>query len=189
MKKPSNPSPFLIQRSQLGDQAAFEEIFHQYKNLVFKTAYLMLNNREDAEDILQAVFIKVYQNMGSYNPTKGAFTTWLHRITVNECLNWRRKLRFKFLSFTRAEEHRSSTPNPEEHVLEDQTMRQALEKLSDKLRAVVVLRYYWNSSYAEIADTLNIPLGTVKSRLSQAIEKLGKTLANVEFRPSEKVSE
>jgi RNA polymerase sigma-70 factor (ECF subfamily) len=149
----------------------------------------MLNNREDAEDILQAVFIKVYQNLGSYDPTKGAFTTWLHRITVNECLNWQRKLRFKFVSFSRAEEQKTAIPNPEKQVLEDQTMRKALEKLSDKLRAVVVLRFYWNATYGEIAETLNIPLGTVKSRLFQAINKLSKSLAAAELRNSEKVPE
>ena len=186
---PKHPPQDLIRRSLLGDQSAFEEIFQEYKNLVYKTAYLMLGNNEDAEDILQAVFIQVYKSLGSYDPTKGAFTTWLHRITVNACLNWQRKQKFKLLSFSKQFEARTAKPSPEVQVIENLALRQALEELSIKLRAVIVLRYYWSLSYKEIAETLQIPLGTVKSRLAQALEKLGNLLRSDEILGLKEVAE
>jgi RNA polymerase sigma-70 factor (ECF subfamily) len=99
---PKNPSQYLIQRSLTGDQQAFGEIFHQYKNLVYKTAVLMLGNPQDAEDVLQSVFMKVYKSLASYSSPKGAFSTWLHRITVNQCLNYRRRQRFRLVPLPRA---------------------------------------------------------------------------------------
>jgi RNA polymerase sigma-70 factor (ECF subfamily) len=178
----------LIRRCQAGDEVAFEALFHQYKNLVYKTAYLMLESRKDAEDALQEIFLKVHQSLSSYQPAKGAFTTWLHRITVNYCLNRRRKRRFFLFSLdlfsaTLRWEGRS----PEDQVA-DQALEEALGKLSDKLRVVVILRYYHELPYAEISTILDVPVGTVKSRLNSALKKLrlrlgdeleGSTLASM----------
>lgn len=176
---PKLPSKDLIKRSLVGDQGAFEQLFHDYKNLVYKTAYLMLNNVQEAEDILQVVFLQVYKSLETYDPAKGAFTTWLHRITINQCLNWKRKQRFSVLSLTQLVEGRLNTsPSPEERLGDKEELHQAIIKLSDKLRAAVILRYYWEMSYAEVAETLEIPLGTVKSRLAQALEKLTKELSS-----------
>lgn len=186
---PKHPPQDLIRRSLLGDQDAFEEIFEQYKNLVYKTAFLMLGDSQDGEDVLQAVFIKVYTSLASYEPSKGAFTTWLHRITVNACLNRRRKQRFKLFSFSKHFEARTAKPSPEAQAIENLTLSQALEELSLKLRAVVVLRYYLGLSYKEIAEALQIPLGTVKSRLAQALDKLGKTLKSAEAQGLKEVAE
>lgn len=175
--KPKSPPNHLIQRSQVGDQEAFSEIFHDYKNLVYKTAFLLLGNNEDAEDILQSVFLLVYKSLSSYDSSKGAFTTWLHRITINQCLNFRRRQRFSALSLTNWVENTLVSPSRhEKQIEEEQIMEHALSNLSEKLRAVVVLRYYWEMTYAEIATTLEIPLGTVKSRLSQALDGLAETL-------------
>jgi len=88
----------LIQRSQSGDEQAFAALFHQYKNLVYKTAYLILGDAHEAEDVLQEVFIKVYRSLHTFQPKKGAFTTWLYRITINHCLNRRRKRHLSFSS-------------------------------------------------------------------------------------------
>jgi RNA polymerase sigma-70 factor (ECF subfamily) len=176
---PKHPPKGLIERSLVGDQRAFEQIFHDYKNLVYKTACLMLNNAQEAEDILQVVFLQVYRSLDAYDPAKGAFTTWLHRITINRCLNWERKQRFNLLSLTPGLEGKvSKSLSPEDRLGDKEELRQAIHKLSDKLRAAVILRYDWEMSYAEIAETLDIPLGTVKSRLAQALEKLGKELSS-----------
>ena len=167
----------LIQRSIIGDQEAFEQIFHGYKNLVYKTAFLVLENKEDAEDILQSVFIQVYKSLATYDSSKGAFTTWLYRITINQCLNFRRRKRFRLLSFTNYLENILATQTSQEkRFAEEQVLDSALSSLSDNLRAVVILRYYWDMSYAEIATSLEIPLGTVKSRLSLALAKLASVL-------------
>ena len=166
----------LIRRCQVGDEQAFAALFHKYKNLVYKTAYLMLGDADEAEDVLQEVFVQVYKSLDAYDPEKGAFTTWLYRITVNNCLNWRRKQRLPFLSLDEAPPSLASRlPSPEGRM-EEEAVWQAVRGLSDKLRAVVVLRYYWELSYAEIAQILDIPLGTVKSRLNLALRTLRKEL-------------
>ena len=185
----------LIHSSQAGDEEAFAALFHKYKNLVYKTAYLMLGNANEAEDALQEVFLKVHKSLSTFQPSKGAFTTWLHRITVNHCLNRRRKRRIFALSLdeispTSLTSHSSS---PESQLAEEETVLQALSRLSEKLRTVVILRYYWELSYAEIAQILDIPVGTVKSRLNLALKTLRKELETVTkdapnlstFRPKE----
>ncbi len=85
----------LISRCQAGDANAFGPLFEQYKNLVYKTAYLM--TEPAAEDILQEVFLQVHGSLGAYNPSRGSLSTWLQRITVNRCLNWRRGQRFLWI--------------------------------------------------------------------------------------------
>jgi RNA polymerase sigma-70 factor (ECF subfamily) len=162
-------------RSAAGDEAAFAELFHQHKNLVYKTAYLLLDDPAEAEDALQEVFMRVHGALDSYDPARGAFTTWLYRITVNHCLNRRRGQRpvvgalDEGIPPRRANGHHRP---PETQVETDQTIRRALGRLSEKLRAVVVLRYFWNLPYAEIAEVMDIPVGTVKSRLNLALTTL-----------------
>ncbi|MBW8009960.1 MAG: RNA polymerase sigma factor [Chloroflexi bacterium] len=117
------------------------------------------------------------------------FTTWLHRITVNACLNRQRKQRFKLFSFSKQFKARTAKPSPEVQAIENLTLSQTLEELSVKLRAVIVLRYYLDLSYKEIAETLQIPLGTVKSRLAKALDKLGNTLIIAEVHGLKEVAE
>ena len=163
----------LIERSKGGDENAFAELYHQYKNLVYKTAFLMLDDPAEAEDALQEVFLKVHRSLVSYRPDKGAFTTWLHRITVNHCLNRKRRRRWHLLSWAQVPPHQVPThPSPEKRQSEQDAVARAIRQLSDKLRAVVVLRYYADMSYAEISQTLGLPLGTVKSRLNAAVRTL-----------------
>jgi len=168
----------LIRCSQAGDEEAFAALFQKYKNLVYKTAYLMLGDASEAEDVLQEVFIQVHKSLHTFQPTKGAFTTWLHRITVNRCLNRRRKRRSPFLLLDEASPSSlaSRSPSSESRTVEEEAVRQAVSRLSEKQRAVVILRYYWELAYSEIAYILDIPLGTVKSRLSLALRTLRKEL-------------
>lgn len=168
----------LIQRSQAGEAEAFEALFHRYKNLVYKTAYLLLGDADEAEDALQEVFVQVYRSLSTFRPEKGAFTTWLHRMTVNHCLNRRRRRRPVSLDEVSAEALSEPSPYPESRMTEEAALQHALARLSDKLRAVVVLRYYWGLSYAEIVQILDVPLGTVKSRLHQALGILRRELAD-----------
>lgn len=167
----------LIRRCCAGDEEAFAALFHQYKNLVYKTAYLVLDDADEAEDVLQEVFLQVHRSLATFEPSKGAFTTWLYRITVNHCLNRRRKRR---LLTTRLEKvpapARIESPSFQDRLEEEEVMRKALSRLSEKLRIVVILRYYLELSYAEIAQVLNIPIGTVRSRLDLALKTLYKEL-------------
>jgi len=168
----------LIRRSQAGDEEAFAELFHKYKNLVYKTAYLMLGDADEAEDALQEVFIQVYKSLPTFQPLKGAFTTWLYRITVNHCLNRRRKRRLFTLPLDKVSPISLTKPasSPESLMAEKDAIQRALDRLSEKLRTVVILRYYWELSYAEIAQIVDVPVGTVKSRLNLALKTLRREL-------------
>ena len=158
---------------QVEDEEAFEALFQQYKNLVYKTSYLMLGSPIEAEDALQEVFLSVHRALGTFDPSRAAFSTWLYRITVNHCLNRRRKKSMPLFSLGEVSAY---DPSPEGQIMTDQALEQALNSLSDKLRSVVVLRYYADLPYAEIGEILDVPLGTVKSRLSQALDTMRHTL-------------
>ncbi len=170
----------LIHRCQTGDEEAFAALFHQYKNLVYKTAYLMLDSADEAEDALQEVFLQAHRSLSTFDPSKGAFTTWLHRVTVNHCLSRRRKRRLLITGLEKIPPlAQNEYPSPQDRSENEVAVQQALSRLTEKLRTVVILRYYLELSYAEIAQTLNIPVGTVKSRLSLALETLRKELGTV----------
>lgn len=174
----------LIQRCRAGDQEAFAALYHQYANLVYKTAYLLLGDAQAAEDALQEVFLKVYRSLDGFDPEKGAFTTWLRRVTVNHCLNARRQRRFRLFCW---EDRGAQAPSaavgqmvsPEELALERENAQEvwaAVQRLSLPLRAALVLRYGESLSYQEIAQVLDVPLGTAKWRVHQALEDLRKEL-------------
>lgn len=171
----------LIEKWQSGDTSAFKALFQQYQGLVFNTAYLMTSNREEAEDILQEVFIAVWKSCHTYNPEKGKLTTWLYRITVNQWLSRKRKKQAPTLSWEQAKAEGVDLPEtrnselPEELTqsrLEYERLIKATNSLNSKHRPVLVLRYFNDLSYDEIAQVLGIPLGTVKSRINQAIRTL-----------------
>jgi len=175
----------LIQRCRTGDEEAFAELFHQHKNLVYKTASLLLGDAAAAEDALQEVFVKVYCSLDTFDARKGAFTTWLRRITVNHCLNVRRRRRpspssLEDLAVGGSSPAESRRPFlPEEWAVDRERAEaiwRALQGLSPPLRATVVLRYYEELPYREIAQVLDIPLGTVKWRLHEALKTLRQAL-------------
>jgi len=160
----------LIRRCQAGDEEAFGLLFEQYKNLVYRTTYLTLGTASDAEDILQEVFLQVHRSLDEYDPGRGAFSTWLYRITVNRCLNWRRgRPPTGSLEEVALEQITSGAHVLPDRYAEADSVRRALDRLSRKLRVVVILRHYWDLSYAEIAEIMDLPLGTVKSRLNHAM--------------------
>ncbi|MGC8839090.1 MAG: RNA polymerase sigma factor [Anaerolineae bacterium] len=164
-----------------GDEEHFAAIFQQYKNLVYKTAYLMLDDVGEAEDALQEIFLQVHKALSTFDPEKGAFTTWLYRIAVNHCLSRRRNRRLFTVPLDRVAPSSPAEFPPDYRSVEDEeTLRQALGRLSEKLRAVVILRYYLDLPYAEIAQVLDIPVGTVKSRLNLALRTLRRELDSLE---------
>ena len=172
----------FTEKWQSGDMNAFEAVFQQYQQLVFKTAYFMLGNKEEAEDVLQEVFIAVWKSRSTFDPTRGKLTTWLHRITFNQCVNRKRRKQVAILPM----DDRFDLPEisgselPEELLtnrLEYERTIKAINSLDGKHRPVLILRYFSGLSYGEIAQVLDIPLGTVKSRLNQAVRSLRRELA------------
>lgn len=156
-------------------EKAVSDLFEKYKNLVYKTAYLMYGNQEEAEEALQEVFLQVYRFLPGYDPAKGAMTTWLHRITINYCLRHHQKQAISLESLDDMDVAGPDEPI-EAHIqatIDAQSIRDAILRLSSKLRAVIILRYFWDLSYKEISEVLSIPLGTVKSRIDLALKTLG----------------
>jgi RNA polymerase sigma-70 factor (ECF subfamily) len=170
--------PDLTEKWQHGDVDAFETLYRQYEKQVFRTAYLITGSKEAAEDALQEVFVSVWRSRHTYDPKKGKLTTWLHRITVNQCS--REKAR-KSPAAVSLEERGVDVPEMKHsYQLEDvlinkmeyDRLLKAMDKLDTKHRSVVVLRYFNGLSYQEIAEAQEIPLGTVKSRLNQSLRYL-----------------
>ncbi len=157
---------------------AFEVMYHQYEKLVYRTAYLITGSKEAAEDALQEVFVSVWKSRHTYDPSKGKLTTWLHRITVNQCSRVKAR---KAPAAVSLEEKGVDLPDmkhpsqPEEISItrmEYDRLLRAMGALDTKHRSVLVLRYFNDLSYQEIAEALEIPLGTVKSRLNQSLKYL-----------------
>lgn len=170
--------PDKIEPWQKGDMSAFEALFRQYERLVYRTAYLITGNRDAAEDALQEVFVSVWKSRHTYDPGKGKLTTWLHRITVNQCS---RKKGRKTPAAVSLEEKGIDLPEmkyksqPEDilvNKIEYERLLKAMDSLDARHRSVLVLRYFNDLSYQEIAEALEIPLGTVKSRLNQSLRYL-----------------
>jgi RNA polymerase sigma-70 factor (ECF subfamily) len=173
-----------------GDHEAFAKLFEQYKNLVYKTAYLMLGNPQDAEEALQEIFVLVYRSLAGYDPHKGSFTTWLYRVSMNYCLNQRRKRRVEALRLDAAERTSAESPATAVELADRDAVREAIAELGQDQRAVVVLRYYFELPYQEIAQVLGVPVGTVKSRLDRALRMLrGILKANGDVAPARSPSE
>lgn len=160
----------------------WQEIVEQHSARVYRLAYRLTGNRQDAEDLTQEVFVRVFRSLDSYRP--GTFEGWIHRITTNLFLDQvRRKQRVRFdaLPDDSADRLRSIHPGPElafEHQNLDYDIQQALDRLSPEFRAAVVLCDIEGLSYEEIAEALNLKLGTVRSRIHRARAQLRTSLAH-----------
>ncbi len=176
----------LVEKWQVGSEQAFEAFFHQYKNLVFKTAYAITGDHKEAEDILQEVFVKVWNSRNSFDVKRGKLTTWLYRITANQCISNNRKKKTKSTSLEAEYINDNSLNNPdilEETIIQNMehtSLIETIRTMNEAHRTVLVLRYFNELSYNEISEVLGIPLGTVKSRLNDAITILRKRLVSVE---------
>ena len=173
----------LIEKCASGDAQAFDVLVRTYQTKIINIAYGMLQNKEDAYDVAQEVFIKIYRNIGAFTG-KASLDTWIHRITVNASLDVLRKNGRRVQTvplMTEKDDAQVELPivdesaAPEKLALASERRREilaAIGKLQEKYRTVLVLREFEDMDYEQIAATLNISVGTVKSRLSRAREKL-----------------
>ncbi|WP_421382715.1 RNA polymerase sigma factor SigW [Bacillus salacetis] len=173
-----------------GDQDAFAEVIELYKDKVFQICFRMLGNRHEAEDIAQEAFIRAYVNIHTFNQ-KRKFSTWLYRIATNLCIDRIRKKKPDYYldaevtgtdGLTMYSQVAAEGQLPEEEVeemeLQAEIQRQIL-KLPDKYRSVIVLKYIEELSLQEISEILDLPLGTVKTRIHRGREALRKQLRNM----------
>ncbi len=160
----------------------WEQVVREHSARVYRLAYRLTGNRHDAEDLTQEVFLRVFRSLSSYTP--GTFEGWLHRITTNLFLDQvRRKQRIRFdtLADNAADRLPGRDPGPErafEHANLDLDIQNALQELSPEFRAAVVLCDIEGLSYEEIAATLDVKLGTVRSRIHRARAQLRAALAH-----------
>lgn len=183
-----------ISLAKKGDLSAFEELIRRYEKIVYNVALRMMNHSEDAKDISQDVFLKAYRNIGNFDE-RAAFSTWLYRITVNTCIDEirKRKGRQSYSLEAELEQEEGSMQRqiangeetPEESLLREerkQELIQALGALSEEHKTAVVLRDIRGLSYDEIAEIMQLPMGTVKSRISRGRNQLKTEILKIRER-------
>jgi len=171
----------LLRKAAAGDLSAFEEIYRAASGLVYNVALRVTCNPEDAEEAAQDVFLKVFEGLKSFK-FKSSFKTWVYRITVNTALNFRKKSSSRSGRTAQyddgiAEETTASDDSVNKSIDADgdkEVVDRLLKKLTPEYRAAIVLRELQGLSYEEIAETLDININTVRTRLKRARETLMK---------------
>ncbi len=169
----------LLEQAAKGDSEAFSQLFLTYKTLVYRVVYRLLRIQEDVDDAVQQTFIEVYKSLPGYEG-KSKFTTWLYRIAVNVSIQHLRKRRSDTISDFDPEILPSETNKDNlEHWELHKQIETALDAIPIKKRVVVVLHDIEERTMEEIAAILNIPLGTVKSRLFHGRDEMRKKLQKI----------
>ena len=182
----------LVRRCISGDAAAWEEIVQRYNRRIYNICYRFAGSADDAQDLTQEVFVKMYRTLNSYDVDRGAFMTWVTTVTRNLLVDHFRKTKQDRLTDsldTTSSDHEDAMPLgeqiPDRGPAPDSNVRsreardvvhQALQKLSPELREAVILRDLQDMDYKEIATVLKVPEGTVKSRINRGRAELARLL-------------
>jgi RNA polymerase sigma-70 factor (ECF subfamily) len=182
----------LVRRCVAGDAVAWEEIVQRYNRRIYNICYRFAGSADDAQDLTQEVFIKMYRTLNSYDMERGAFMTWVTIITRNLLVDHFRKSKQDRVTDSidaAPSEHEDATPLSDK--IQDrtptpdasaqsretrETVHRALQKLSPDLREAVILRDLQDMDYREIATVLHVPEGTVKSRINRGRAELARLL-------------
>jgi RNA polymerase sigma-70 factor (ECF subfamily) len=183
----------LVRRCLGGDATAWEEIVRLHSRRIYNLCYRFTSSPDDAQDLTQDVFIKIYRTLGTYDVEKGAFTTWLTTLTRNLLVDHFRRTRQNRLtdsidaglreeedSLSLSDRLEDDAPNPDDRLASKETQKivqQALARLSPDLREAVILRDLQDLDYKEIAQVLKVPEGTVKSRINRGRMELARLLS------------
>lgn len=178
----------LLERAKTGDVKAFEMLVEAYQRKIYNIALRMIGNSDDAYDLAQEVLIRIYKSIGSFKE-QSSFSTWVYRITTNVCLDEIRKRKNKWtvsldedIRLDDSEikrEIESDDPKPDEMTEKAElkkTITEAINKLNEEHRIVIVLRDIHGFSYEDIAKIVKCPEGTVKSRINRARQALKSIL-------------
>lgn len=181
--KPVPDEQQLVERLIKGQKWAFNQLVEAYRERLLKIAYGITLDREESLEIVQDVFVSVYKNIPSFR-RESSLATWLRKITINQCLNWKRKWKRRFrwhhdpIDFRTEAGLADNTPHkndPESLIREkefEKKIMDTIKTLPEKLRVVFVLNNLEGLSYDQIAATLDIKIGTVRSRLHAARKKV-----------------
>ncbi|MBY7141845.1 RNA polymerase sigma factor SigW [Virgibacillus sp. NKC19-3] len=179
-----------IRQVKKGDQSAFEDVIAFYQDKIYRHCFRMIGNAHEAEDIAQEAFIRAYINIHSFDDRR-KFSTWLYRIATNVTIDHIRKRKPDYFLDDKIKGTEgldmysrliSNTPSPGEEAESRELQRyihQEITRLPPKYRSIIILRYIEEFSLQEISNTMDIPLGTVKTRIHRAREALRKKLRYV----------
>jgi RNA polymerase sigma factor (sigma-70 family) len=177
----------LIGNAIKGDQSAYDRLMKKYYKLVYNLIYRMIYNKEDVEDLTQEAFIKAFNSLEKFDH-QFAFSTWLYKIASNNCIDYLRKKKLNTISIDKEidsedEDLRFEIPDndykPDRNILDTEKkkiLEDAIASLPEKYKTVILLRHQDEMEYEEIAQKLNIPLGTVKAHIFRGRELLNKYL-------------
>ncbi|HEY5565284.1 MAG TPA: sigma-70 family RNA polymerase sigma factor [Rhodothermia bacterium] len=177
----------LVKDALAGSQEAFSQLMEKYRNPIHHHIYRMVRDKRQVEDLVQEIFIKAFSSLASYS-TNFAFSTWLYKIATNHTIDYLRRRKLTTLSIDQPLKTKDgeleyelpdSTYRPDRHIVEDQRrllIQEAIDSLPPKYYRVIVLRHQQEKSYEEIAEELDLPLGTVKAHIFRARELLYKRL-------------
>ncbi len=180
----------LIENALKGSQKAFRQLSEKYKTPVYHIIYKIVRNTDTANDLVQETFMKAFSSLASYR-SEYKFSTWLYKIAANCSIDFLRKKRINALSLDQQLDTGEGTVeievaddsyNPEKDLVRKQqriSIVEAIEELPTKYREVIIYRHKDDKSYEEIADLMNIPVGTVKARIFRARELLKKKLKGI----------
>jgi RNA polymerase sigma-70 factor (ECF subfamily) len=157
-----------IRGAQRGSVSDLEALFREHWPRAYRAAYLVVHDAAAAEDIAQEAFLAAIRSLDRFDRRR-PFGPWLHRIAVNRAIDWARAAKLR----AEAEQHDVAAPDPPPH---DERLLPALASLDPDHRAVIVLRYLLEYTPGEIANLLDLPRGTVNSRLRRGLDKLGELL-------------
>ena len=182
----------LVRRCVSGDAVAWQEIVQQYHRRIYNICYRFSGSADDASDLAQEVFIKMYRTLATFDMTRASFMTWVTTVTRNLLVDHFRKGKYDRLTdsldaappsqedgLTLAEQLADRGASPEAHIRSQETQRlvhEGLKRLSPELREAVILRDLQDMDYKEIAKVLNVPEGTVKSRINRGRTELARIL-------------
>ncbi len=181
----ATPEQILVQKAQKGDPEAFEALVNEHQQYVYNLALRVVKDENEALDLAQEAFVRAWTALPNFKG-QSQFRTWLYRIVTNLCYNRLPNLRRSLndLGDDVMEELPETHIDSPDQAIEDSETRQYLQDAIDSLdpnyRLLITLRYQNELSYEEIASTLNLPLGTVKTGIFRAKEQLRKSLANLE---------
>ena len=178
----------IVERALTGDAEAFGELVRRWERRIFALSYGMLGREEDARDATQETFLAAFRNLRGFRG-EAKVSSWLHRIAVNQCISRQRRSKVRSESALDDEEATSfasplsySPAHVAEGRQETAAVRRAINSLPLELRQVVVMKEFEELTFREIADALDLPLSTVKSRLYTALKQLQMRLQKFESR-------
>jgi RNA polymerase sigma-70 factor, ECF subfamily len=186
LERTLDPDQSLVSRCLRGDEAAWEELVRQHTRRVYGLCYRFTNSGQEAQDLTQEVFLRVFRTLRTFHSAEGSFATWLARVTRNLLIDHYRRTRQERVTdsieeqLPMLEEEGAAASARPDHVVAgreaSEILQATLQKLSPDLREAVILRDLQEMEYREIAEVLQIPEGTVKSRINRGRAELARLL-------------